>query len=86
MINSLTTIENKNRNVSSNKIIINLEELNINELRDEEENNSIEIGNEIIIQIDKEKETNKIIDKNFEDINKYNIYGGEKLIKPILVW
>ena len=85
-INSLTTIENKNRNISSNKIIINLEELNFNEIKDEEENKTIEISNEITIQIDKEKETNTIIDKNLEDINKYNIYGGEKLIKPILVW
>ena len=86
LVNSLTTFENKNKNISSNKIIINLEELNINEMKDEKENNTIDIDKEITIQINIEKETNKIIDKNFEDKNKYNIYGGEKLIKPILVW
>ena len=85
-MNSQTT--NEVTNISSNKIIINLEDLYINEKKAEEDNKDDEIStsvNEITIKIDEEKE-NKIIDDNFENMNKSNIYGGEKLIKPILVW
>ena len=90
-INSKINIDKKTS--SSNKIIINLEDLNINEIKEikaEEGNKTDEISsvntiNEIEIKIDKEKES-EIIDNNFEDINKCNISGGGKLIKPILVW
>ena len=79
---------NGNTKISSNKIIINLEDIYINEKKPEDDNKTDEIStsaNEITIKIDEEKE-NKIIDDNFENMNKCNIYGGEKLIKPILVW
>ena len=84
-INSQIIIEKKN--ISSNKIIINLEDMNISEIKAEEENKTDEIINasKITIIIDKEKE-NTIMNNNLEDNNKCNIFGEEKLIKPILIW
>ena len=89
MINSQSTIGNTN--ISSNKIIINLEDLNINEIKEEEENKIDEISSvnsikEITIKIDKEKEATKIIDNDLEGVGECNNCGREKLIKPILVW
>ena len=47
--------------------------------------NKVNSINEITIEINEEKES-KISDNNFEDINKYNVSRGGKLIKLILFW
>ena len=91
MKKKLLTKNNENKNYTSNKIIINLDDVNdniISDLKNEEEHKTDELINinENTIEIDEEKESinNNIINNDLG--NCCNFYGGEKLIKPILIW
>ena len=86
-----TFSKNKNRNYTSNKIIITFdnrydainddlkseEDYKIEELSNRDENN-----NEIYEE--KKNLNNRNINNDLR--NNSNFYGGEKLIKPILIW
>ena len=85
------TKNNENKNYISNKIIIILDDVNddiISDLKNEEEHKTDDLSNinENAIEIDEEKESinNNIINNDLE--NCFNFYGGEKLIRPILIW
>ena len=82
---------NENKNNATNKIVIELDGVYdvLNDyLNSEEEYKTEEISNidENIIERNDEKEKQNNNNINNDLRNKCNFYGGEKLIKPILIW
>ena len=82
---------NENKNNATNKRVIDLDgvynDLN-DDLNSEEEYKTEEISNkdENIIERNNEKQKQNNNNINNDLRNKCNFYGGEKLIKPVLIW
>ena len=93
MKKKLLAKNNENKNNATNKIVIDLDgvyDVLNDDLNSEEEYKTEEIRNidENIIERndEKEKQNNNNININNDLRNNCNFYGGEKLIKPILIW
>ena len=89
MEKKLLVKNNEIKNSTTNKIIINLDcicDVLNDDLNSEEEHKTEELINIDETFIERNKEKEKENDNNNDLINKYNFFGGEKLIKPILIW
>ena len=80
------TFKKYKKNSHSNKIIIELDDIDLNTINNEKETEETKIESDIIIEKKVNENKNELLEKNNEnDISNYFNNNG-KLIKPILIW